>query len=103
MKNKEIARVALLIGIGAALIAFLLVEKNKIDVAEVYCGIGNTSMQKGRYEEAIEYYQDALAVDSQCYEAYVGLGTAYESSKNYKKSLEYYKKSLRLISGRKGL
>lgn len=103
MKNKEIARVALLIGIGAVLIAYLLVEKNKIDVTEVYCGIGSNLAQKGRYEEAIEYFQDALLIDSRCYKAYIGLGMAYESSKDYKKALEYYKKLLRLISGRKGL
>lgn len=61
---------------------------------------GTIMTKRGRFDEAIKYFKNSLAVDhfEGCYEAWFGIGYAYLQSGNLKKAHEYLVQSSRTSS-----
>ena len=69
-------------------------SKNPVAI-ELY-GKGDKEVKKQNYKKAIEYYEQALQIDSLFAFAWDNLGLCYRKIGNYPKALESYQKSLKL-------
>ena len=66
----------------------------KIMDYEKLCSLGLESLEKERFEEAMEYYVRATELDSNRPEAYFGRGTVKFDSGRYKESIEDFDRAL---------
>ena len=62
--------------------------------AEEWKKLGNAASDSASYNKAIEYYQKALEVDSNYFDAYFNLGSAFASIFEFDTAIEYYNKAL---------
>src|SRR5262249_39997362 len=53
-------------------------------------------MQRGRYQEALERFSEAIEINPENIQGYVGMGEAYRQSGNMRKAIDWYRKALRL-------
>ena len=60
---------------------------------------GDTYIVQGKSDEAIPFYERALAIDPHCYEAWVGKGSALKSLNLLKDALACYEKALAIDPG----
>lgn len=61
-----------------------------------YVGQGRDFEARGRFEEAISAFKEALRLNPQNEEAYLGIAQVYRRQNQYEKSLEMYQKALEL-------
>jgi len=64
--------------------------------AEGYFNEGITYQNKGKYKEAAEYYQKAVAIDEGYAEAHSNLGYAYRKQGEFDKAIVSYKHAIEL-------
>ena len=62
--------------------------------AEEWKKQGNAALDSNDYDKAIECYNNAIAVDSNYFDAYYNLGLAYANKQDYDKAIEYFNKAL---------
>ena len=62
--------------------------------AEEWKKSGNAELDSTNYRKAIEYYEKAIEVDSNYYDAYHNLGLVYSIIKEFDKAIEYYSKAM---------
>ena len=62
--------------------------------AEEWKKLGNLELDSANYNKAIEFYEQALEVDSNYFDAYYNLGSAYSSLQEYDKAITYYNKAI---------
>jgi len=58
--------------------------------------MGNISMIKGLLDNAIEYYETALRINSDDFATHKNLGIAYYYKKSIDKAIEHYLETLKL-------
>ena len=56
--------------------------------------LGIISDYRGKLDDSIKYYKEAIDRDSDYSEAYNALGTAYSKQEKWKEALKYYRKAL---------
>jgi tetratricopeptide (TPR) repeat protein len=79
----------------ASKIALLRSLENKKDYANTYLELGFAASRLKQADEAINYYNQAMALDPKNHVAYNGIGEVYRDvKKDMDKSIEWYKKSL---------
>jgi len=64
--------------------------------ADEWIEMGNLELDNTNYSKAIEYYQKAIEVDTNSYDAYHNLGIAYSIIQEYDKAIEYYYKVIQI-------
>jgi spermidine synthase len=52
--------------------------------------------ERGRYQEALDRFNDAIEINPENVQAYVGIGEAYRQSGNIPKAMDWYRRALRL-------
>jgi len=62
--------------------------------AQVLCNTGNALVTLGRHKEAIEAYQQAVAIDPKQTYAYYGLGNALDTLGRHKEAIEAYQQAV---------
>jgi tetratricopeptide (TPR) repeat protein len=75
---------------------------NESEKAPIYGQLGSVKYNQGEYQEAITFYEKALAVQQQSIPpnhpdlaiSYMGIGSVFYSMGAYPKALEYYEKAL---------
>jgi len=65
--------------------------------ADVWSKLAFQLEKAGNYEQAKEYYQKAIDLDPDKYEAYTNLGLIYVSEGEYEKAIKCYQKTIKLI------
>lgn len=69
---------------------------NKNPEAETYFNIGVIYMYKDRYQDAIDYFNTALQLKPDYFEAHVNLGATYLKIENYAKAIEHYQEASKI-------
>ena len=74
------------------LIVVLLISNVNLlsQTAEEWKKLGNVQLDSANYLKAIEYYQKAVEVDNDYFDAYYNLGSSYFFLLEYDKAIEYY-------------
>ncbi|CAF4465040.1 unnamed protein product, partial [Adineta steineri] len=75
---------------------------NESDKATIYYQLGRIKRNQGEYQEALSYYEKALAIRQQSLPSehpdlggsYNNIGLVYHNIGDYPKALSYYEKSL---------
>ena len=62
--------------------------------AEEWKILGNVELESANYKEAIKYYQKALEVDSNYFDAYFNTGLAFYYMQELDKAIEFYNKAI---------
>ena len=57
---------------------------------------GDSQIMVGKPEEAMTFYEAALALDRNCFEALLGMGLALNTMYRYGEALPYYEQALNL-------
>jgi predicted TPR repeat methyltransferase len=78
-----------------ALMHYLRCLNDKPD-AETYFNVGAIYMYKDRHQDAIDYFNSALAINPDFVAAHINLATTYLKTENHSKAIEHYKKALEL-------
>ncbi len=73
------------------------------DDAVSYYEYGNDLFSQGNYDQAIEYYRQAISLNADFWQAYQGLGTSYYMKGDYPTSLAQVSEALMLNPGDKDL
>lgn len=68
--------------------------------ADAHFQKGVTYVNQGDYQQAVEAFNLALAVDSEYVDAYCGIGIAYLNQKKYKEAIEALEKAVSIDSER---
>ncbi len=69
-------------------------KKSERVVPQLYNFLGNGSLRDGQYEQAIAFYNKAIALDSNYSKCYLGLGLAYSKMNNLDKAIAAFDKTI---------
>ena len=69
----------------------LLIPENQRTAADYFI-IGNSQSD---LKQAIKYYEQAIKIDENFYQAYFNIGNLYLSVQNYEKAIHYFKQSIK--------
>ncbi len=64
--------------------------------ANYYYFKANTSLTSGKTEDAVRFYNKAISLDANFFEAYIGLSIAYRETGEYDKALESIEYAIKL-------
>ena len=85
--------------------AIIFLDKSHLAMkGTVFNHIGQISLQQGKYDEAMDYFPQALNIRLQLNDlegqasSYLNIGTAYQKGGHYEQALEQYEKSLNLYT-----
>lgn len=104
-KEKPYVKIGIIVGIVASLMAILgipsikdYLEEHRQEQAEEYNNIGLEYFNQGDYDEAIEYFNKAIAMEKYDIEdmdvCYYNRGRAYSGKGEYQKAVEDYTSAL---------
>ena len=62
--------------------------------SKVYCAIGRAYMEKGDYDQALNWFQEGISIDPTFSQNYECIGWLYYRQKLYKKALPWFMKAL---------
>jgi len=62
--------------------------------SEVYCAVGAAYMERGDYDQALNWFQEGINIDPTFSQNYERIGWLYYSQKLYKKALPWFMKGL---------
>ena len=78
-----------------------------VDATLAYYNLANALVRKGKLDDAIEAYNEALVLDPKNYKAYNNLGSVYAMRGDIKKAREHFERSLQIepdfVDARKNL
>jgi superkiller protein 3 len=102
IKEDDTSIIFLIIALVAALFAggYYMISPDtqkkipEILSAEAYLTKGNNTYEKGSYELALKYYEQAIAIDPDYAAAYYNKGVAYDDLKDYCEAIRCYEKAL---------
>lgn len=77
-------------------LSMIRIVDNASEEAEKLIETGNSCFEQDNYDKAIEYYKEALVLDSSNSNAYNNIGVALSSMDRNQDSIEYYIKSLEI-------
>ena len=56
--------------------------------------MGNDEMKKGRFEQALQWYNQAITIDATCEHGYIARGAAHANRKRYAKAIADFEHAL---------
>jgi tetratricopeptide (TPR) repeat protein len=64
--------------------------------SKVYCAIGRAYMEKGDYDQALNWFREGISIDPTFAYNYTSIGELYNKQKLYKQALYWFKKALKV-------
>ena len=64
--------------------------------SKVYCAIGRAYMEKGDYDQALNWFREGINIDPMFEMNYIFIGWLYNEQKLYKQALYWFKKALEI-------
>lgn len=77
-----------------ALLTFIACSESKETRIQRFLAQGNDMVNKQNYEEAIDFYEGALQLDSCFVDAWNNLGTLYFKKKDYQRAVNHYSRAV---------
>ena len=102
MINKTRIQIIYLIAIALLIIVFGVCAQSEAAPAQdqsiVYCQKGWNLLKTGNIEQAVPYYQKAIALNPNCAQAYNDLGIIFETKGNIEEAEKLYLKAIEVAS-----